>query len=180
MTRRGFDEAWEMGEVARNYVAQRLVADRWQVVPLDRIEPVNGRGPASFGRGGVILPDLQATKGRQSLAVEVKGKEAATLGTLTGQLEHGIDLAAYDDYRDYDRQVAPVFLVVVEVGPQPWTGRDTYCARVSALRVRASMMRGVPMVYWPRSQMTADWLLRLNRSVLQRHWPQGRAQGELL
>jgi hypothetical protein len=167
---RSFDDNLRMGDVARDWVADRLMSERWSVVPLDKIPASNGHGPRSSGRGGLLtLPDLQITKHGTTLAVEVKGKTIAWPGKLSGELEHGIEERLYDDYLDYDRQIMPTFVVVVELGPEPWNGRDTYAARVTELRPRLSTFNGRAMAYWPRKQMTSDWLLRLDRSIVARN-----------
>jgi hypothetical protein len=168
--RRSFGNAWEMGEVARDWVIQQLNRDRWDVVPLDAIQGRNGHGPQTIGGRELILPDLQATKNRQSVSVEVKGKEAVTWGKIAKAWEHGIDAALLDDYRAYDRQFLPTFLVIVELG-RDWNGRAAYAARVSELRPHLNRdLAGTLMAYWPREQMSADWLLRLNRNITQRGW----------
>jgi hypothetical protein len=162
-----FDSCLEMGEVAVEWVHEELVRDRWLVIRHDKLPPEDDHGPRSTGRGGELtLPDLQATKHGKTIAVEVKGKTTASDGRISGEPEHGIDERLYDDYVDYDRQM-PTFIVIVELGPS-WNGRDTYAARISELRPRLSHSGGMPpMMYWPRSQMAPDWLLRLNRYVTQ-------------
>lgn len=166
---RSFDDNLKMGTVARNWVIDRLMSERWSVVALDELPASNGYGPRSSGRGGFLtLPDLQIAKHGTTLAVEVKGKTVASKGILSGEPEHGCEERLYDDYRDYDRQIMPTFIVVVVLGPA-WNGRDTYAARVTELRPRLSTFNGRAMAYWPQSQMTSDWLLRLDRSVVARN-----------
>lgn len=168
---------WKKGAVARDYVVDRLISERFGCLKLDEIPASNKHGPRSSGRGGELtLPDLQITKHGITLAVEVKGKEVATFGKLSGELEHGTEQRLYDDYRDYDRQYMPTFIIVVELGPYPWIGRDTYAARVTELRPRLSQYKGRTMAYWPRSQMSSDWLMKLERSVAARTNVIARAQ----
>jgi hypothetical protein len=171
-----------MGEIAREYVRGEMVADLWTLTPLDRIAPANGRGPRSDGRHETTLPDFQATKNGYTCGIEVKGKERATPDKYTGKPLHGVDSRLLDDYRVYDRSSFPTFIVLVELGPEPFAGRDTYATyaiRVNEIRARLNRdHQGVLMAYWERETMAADWLLRLNRNVNNRGWAPARARAQ--
>jgi hypothetical protein len=158
-----FEDALAMGELAVVWAADRLIADRWAVIRLDELPAQDGHGPRLFGDTEPALPDLQVTKYAKTCAVEVKAKTGPVLRRVTGQWEHGIDRAAFDQYWQYERQMA-TFLLIVEVG-EDRSRRLPWIARVKDLRPHyANDNYGNPMAYWPRDeQMQSDWLTRLNR-----------------
>lgn len=167
-----FDESLTRGTMLENWAADRLRADRWSVIRLADQPPGDGHGPRL---DGLNLPDLQVMKHGITLAVEVKGKTAATFGRLSEEWEHGIDRGSWDSCLEYDRRYMPTYLLIVEAG-QSWAGRDAYVARVNTLGVRESAIGTRPLVYWPRSQMHHDWLGVLNRAVNQRLQGPARAR----
>jgi hypothetical protein len=164
---RSFEVNLEMGKVAEEWAHDCLLRDRWAVTPLHDLPPSDGRGPRLSGLDDDLpVPDFHVAKFGHSLAVEVKAKEKRQWGRMLQCEEHGIDQRKWDAYRRYDSRVMPLFLLVVVVGPFPWDQRDPLCARVTQIRPHLNRDRsGVSMAYWPCSQMQADWLTMLNRSV---------------
>jgi hypothetical protein len=167
--RRTLADGLEFGEPAAQRAAEELVRDGWMVKRLDQLPVVDGRGPRILG-SDLPFPDLEATKRGRAVAVEVKRKSGATWGRLSQQLEHGIDRRAYDGYCDYQRRTGlPTFVVIVEPA-------GVFAARITELGVRHSAIDGTPMVFWPRSQMSSDWLTRLNRCITQSDWSRAREE----
>ena|SRR5215471_9745764 len=166
---RSFEASLEMGKIAEDWVHDLLLRDGWSVTPLHELPPSDGHGPRVSGRDDVPVPDFHAAKFAQSLAIEVKAKERRQWGRMLQCEEHGIDQDKWSDYRRYDAQVMPLFLIVVTLGPFPWERRDALCARISRLRPHMNRDRsGTAMVYWPCEQMRVDWLTMLNRSIINR------------
>lgn len=161
-----FERSLARGRLIEDWVAEKLRADRWNVIRLADQPAGPGHGPR-LDDNRTTLPDLQIMKHGLTLAVEVKGKTAASMGHLTGKLEHGIDQGSWDSCLEYDRRFMPTFLVIVEAGSD-WAGREAYAARISTLGVRESLNGRRPMVYFPREQMRQPWLLTLNRHVNQK------------
>jgi hypothetical protein len=162
---------FEFGAEAEDEATRILVADKWIVTPLRDIQRRDGLGPRAVdGSGQQILPDLLATKHSRSVGVEVKRKDQFSNGRLTGELEHGIDLPYFDAYLNYERRTGTATFLLVAVGPAAAHPRSWqwHIARISNLRARVSHGGGMPpMAYWPVSQMSGDWLLRLNRYIAQ-------------
>ena len=169
--RRTFDDALGFGEKGQDLVSAALRADGWLVMPIHQIPPHDGHGPRLEGAGeGITLPDFRATKLGYSLALDVKTKAEPTMGRLTEVPEHGIDRPCWEAMREYERRTEEaVFLVVVE-----WSSGEILAARISHLRPRLSVMRGVPMAYFPRSQLRTDWLETLNRHIVAKDRPRAR------
>jgi hypothetical protein len=159
-----FDASLARGRVIEDWVADELRRDMWSIIRL-------ADQPVGLGHGPRIdelnLPDLQIMKHGQTVAVEVKGKTAASMGQLSKQLEHGIDQRSWDSCLNYERRFMPTFLVIVEAGPD-WSRRDAYIARITTLGPRQSLNGRQSMVYFPRSQMKQPLLQILNRHVSQK------------
>ena len=168
----GFDRNQSLGRVIEEWAAQQLRADMWSVIRLADQPSGDGHGPRVEN---VNLPDLQIMKHGLTLALEVKGKTAATPGRLSGELEHGIDQRSWDSCLEYERRYMPTFLLIVESGPD-WLRRDAYIARISTLGARQSANGRQPMAYFPRSHMRQPWLSVLNRHVNQKLQGPARAR----
>jgi hypothetical protein len=184
-------EALAYSEPAVLRAVQRLKEDGWGVIRHDRIATDDGRGPRM---GELVLLDLEANKHQCTVDIDVKRKRACEWGKLAHDWEHGINASAYDHYRKYEHlRGHAAYVLIVESGlpdlqrarSRGWPGLPlppapaALIARVTYLRVHYNEDNGIPLVYWPRSQMRSDWLAVLNRHVLQSDWaPARRRQRE--
>lgn len=171
-----FDSNLEFGNRVSARVRAELVQDGWTVIALEDLPAGMYRGPHTDGPEDDDVPDYQISKFGRTLLLEVKAKREVGYNRNYGLFEHCINQSSYEDYQRVERNLGfPVFLLVVTVGLRgdEW---HPLIAKLSSLGVHPANIYNTACVFFPITQMHADWLQHLNRHIQRQEWERARSE----
>lgn len=113
-----FEKTLEIGRVGENDVSKYLISNGWTIFPICDSPADNFKGPRlNNSKHDIVAPDILAFTNNQSVWLEVKTKNAATLYRSKNkygkyrQWQTGIDMNAYEHYCEVSKNTPlPVWL----------------------------------------------------------------------
>jgi len=115
-----FEQQLAIGKVAESAIANWLKRMGYSILPVYEKALGEFKGPQLFTPNqSLVAPDMFVFRGKASLWVEAKHKDAFTWHRITQRWVTGIDLRHYIDYCEVDdRSPFPVWLMFLHRGGQ--------------------------------------------------------------
>lgn len=158
----GFKQKLERGNTWEKFVAEMFRSNGYYVIPsYDYSGREEGKAPKMLGNGrGVILPDLDVSKGGRRFWVEVKNKSEPSFYKKEKRDVHGIPIRHWEAYNEIQEITGcPVVLCVVEAPTQYNEGVEPKAILKQYIDILASDAREwrgnvgkgyKDMIYFPR------------------------------
>lgn len=109
---------FKRGRTGEQIIAEQVRARGWHVIPSYDYNGEDDHAPRMEGPVRAvqyILPDLDVCRRGDRRWAEIKTKHAASMGRISGELEHGIPLRHLRNYQAVQRESgAPVWLFIYE------------------------------------------------------------------